>query len=148
MKYFLTQTLLFLLVFNASSACAENEYSKLREKLKRAKEPEASFISNPKVDGDENQSLSMKEQQQEVDAECKAHKKSAKCLEYRRMARSRWLAEKNACAKNPVGKRCQSFRDYAFKKMLRRQSACRGGLESRKCSIVRAGAKSAGIIER
>ena len=144
----ITLTLLFVFILQANSAFAENEYSKLREKLKRVKEPESSFISDPTVEVDKDQSLSMKDQQKANDDECKAHRKSAKCLEYRRLARSRWLSEKTACEKNPIGKRCQSFHDYAFKKMIRRQSACRGGLDSRKCTMVRAGAKSSGDIER
>jgi hypothetical protein len=148
MRALLTLTILSVIIFHADSSIAENEYSKLRETLKREKQPESSFIKEPTGKVDEDRSLSMKDQQKEIDAECKAHRKSAKCLEYRRLARSRWLAEKNACEKNPIGKRCQSFHDYAFKKMIRRQSACRAGLDSRKCAMVRAGAKSSGAIER
>jgi len=144
----LTLTLLSVIIFHASSAFAENEYSVLREKLKRDKDPQSSYISNPSYEPDEDKSLSMKEQQKANDEECKEHRKSPKCLEYRRLARSKWLAEKNACEKNPVGKRCESFRDYAFKKMLKRQGACRGGLDSRKCMMVRAGTQSSGDHER
>jgi len=141
MRALLTLTFLSVIIFHANSAFAENEYSKLREALKREKEPESSFITNPTNDVDKDSSLSMKDQQKVNDEECKANRKSPKCLEYRRLARSRWLAEKNACDKNPIGKRCQSFHDYAFKKMLRRQDACRSGLNSRKCAMVRAAIK-------
>jgi len=148
MRVLIALTFLSVITFHASSAFAENEYSKLREKLKRDKEPQSSVISDPIAEVDEDQSLSMKEQQQENDHECKTNRKSANCLEYRKLARSRWLSQKNACNKNPIGKLCQSFSDHAFKKMIKRQSACRGGIESRKCSMVRAAGKSSGAIER
>ena len=137
--------LVLLLIF--SSALAETPYDKLRKDLKGDSRPTSSHISDPPVDPDQKP-LSLQEQQEEADAECKGKENSPNCFEYRRVGRTRYSVEKNACDSNPLGKRCQAFRDYALKKLLHRQSACRSGLGSKKCSSVRAGARSSGDLER
>lgn len=141
MRTLITLTILSVITFHANLSVAENEYSKLRDTLNGEREPESSFINDPNPKVKEDQTLSMQEQQKELDEYCRDNHKSAKCLEYRRLAHSRWLAEKNACNKNPLGKRCQGFRDYNFNKMMRRQNACRAGLDNRKCAMLRGATK-------
>jgi len=129
-----------LLLAMSGPSLAETDFERFRRELKQEKPVQNSYITDSKKSND-SEPVSLQEHISQFEADCRINKKSPRCLEFRKLPHTSFLAQKEACDRDPLGRRCQSFKETARRRLQKRQSACRAGLNSRKCIMLRSSKK-------